>query len=633
MSKMNSGYHIYRLSSGEILPDRDCILIWRPVQDRDHPSLQVFSDDTSHPHFLALVTPEGQASMCYPRELIILVDHSGSMEGKKWSAANRAAGNLLKSLNPEDCFNLCLFESTSHWYSDKPVRATQSEIGTALRSLRQPASGGTELGVALEQALRQPRKEGEISRHIIIITDAEVTDEGRILQLVKTERTRENPRRCSILCIDSAPNAALAILISRYGRGIVRFLTASDDEEDIHAAFDDIVSVWNSPIAIDLSLTINRDQVVVPERMVTKGDDGYTSIDLGDLVPGKNVWIYGRCGDGPSDCMFAVTSPAGAIQAEADGKYPVVRSLYGANIVSLLDLLKTSSYSPEETGGELAVLGYENHPAIQGEAPVYHENLGKTVRDRIRDFLIKASLDYGIASSETAFIAVRKDADRVVEESVIVGNALPAGWSEYFVTSMNTRSIIKQPDGTLQMPKRRKARDMASGGALIDWYGGRSGGDITRVQRTEPKENQQPFRWRGDAYILPHKNNNDPGMSAITLFKGRPVLIKGEAVLFDSEAKDMHNVIPRNFRMKKIRVSSMESQPEYADLRLMLFIGNPVQQVIEIPLSELEAQGGEVPVSARRKYGAIVRVLLMNVSGKPDPILPEMTVIVEGEAL
>ena len=622
---------VYRLSSGSIVPDRDCILNWRPVQAGEAPALQVFSDNTNHPHFLALITPPEQVGTQYPRELIILVDHSGSMSGPKWEAADRAVGNLLKGLNQGDYFNLCLFESVPYWFSDKPVPVTRSNIESALQFLGDQTSGGTELGVALEQAFRQPKYEGDLSRHVVIITDAQVTDEGRILELVKTERDRKYPRRCSILCIDAAPNTALASRIARYGRGVVQFLTSSPEEEDLNQALGTLVSFWAAPLAINLTLNINRDQVIVPDHTIMAHEDGWSSIDLGDLVPAKSIWIYGMCGEGHSDCEFTLSGPYGIVKGIADGQHPQVRTFFGAEIVASLDFLMNSAQSFIEMDEELKVLGQGILQGILGGTPIYHENQVKDAREKIKDLLVKASLSYGIASSETAFIAVRQDADRVVEESVIIANALPSGWSEGFSTTGSMKNLIMQPCGVLGRPKSRKARDMPSGGALLDWFDPGSGSSSGLSPRSMQENSGKPYTWKGDAYILPSKDIPEPGMIAITLFKGKPVFFKNEAVLFDSDAKGMHNIMPRGFHLKKIRFSSTESRPEFANLHLMLFIGDLVRQIIEIPLSELEARGGVVSVFAIRKYGEIMKLLLMNVSGQPAPTLSEMTVIVEGE--
>lgn len=618
---------VYLLARGEVLPDQDCVLNWMPVQEKERPSLQIYSDDTMHPHFLALITPPEQEKRRYPRELIFLVDHSGSMEGLKWTAANRAVENLIRSLHPDDFFNLCLFESNSHWLWKEPLPASHSGIGKAIQFLADRRSGGTELGVALEQALGQLRTEGDISRHVVIITDAQVTDQGRILQLVKTEREQSNKRRVSMLCIDSAPNAALASLIARYGRGIVRFLTSSPDEDDINAALDDLILLWNAPLAIDLTLTVNRDQVVVPERTIVERKEGTSIIDLGDLVPGTSVWIYGKCADGPSPCTFMLSGSGGSIRADADGKHPPVRFLYGANVVASLDFLMNSAVSSGEITEELKILGYELPRGSQARKPVYHENVVKESREAIKDLLIQESLAYGIPSSETAFISVRRDADRVVEESVIVANALPVGWSDNFVRSSGPMSMIMQPDGTLKT-NNRKARDLASGGALLEWGGCGAG-----YRHSIPKDTVKPIKSEGDAYILPPKGTSGPSLITITLFKGRPLFSHGEAVLFDSDRKGMQNVIPRGFHIKKLIFSCTESRPEFMYLRLMLFISDMVRHVIEIPLSELEARGGEIEVYATRKHAAVIRLLLMDLSETHTLSLPEMTVSVEGEVV
>lgn len=626
---------VYRLSSESIVPDRDCILEWRPVQAGEAPALQVFTDNTNHPHFLALITPPVKVKIHYPRELIVLVDHSGSMYGSKREAADHTVGTLLRNLNPEDSFNLCLFEDDQHWFRDAPVQATQSTISSALQFLLDRTEGGTELGVALEQALHQPTQDGEVSRHVIIITDSQVTDEGRILRLVAAEKNKKNPRRCSVLCIDSAPNAALASRIARHGRGVVRYLTSSPGEEDIAKALDDLTSLWEAPLAMNLSLSVNRDNVIVPDRTVIPTRDGSTIIDLGDLLPGKSVWTFGKCGDGQSPCAFTLVCPDGKSDAIADGQHTQVRMVYGANIVASLDHLASSAGSFGGMDEELKILGFDILPHIPGEKPVYHENQIKDAQEKVRDLLMKMSLDYGIVSSETAFIAIRQDADRVVEESVIVANALPSGWSGDFVSGSNVKydlqSIIMQPNGTLRPPKNRKSRDMASGGVILEEFGG--GSHYASHQSRKSLENvvEKMTKAKGDAYILPSDVKPEPGHITITLFKGKPVFYHDEAVLFDSDAKGMHTVIPRGFHLKKILFSSTESRPEFVNLRLMLFIGNLVKQVIEIPLSELEARGGEVSVFAIRKYGEIMKLLLMNVSGQTVPTLPEMTVIVEGE--
>src|SRR5262249_28659291 len=103
-----------RLAGGEVVPDRDCVLTWRPPQDQDRPALQVLLHDdaaSGQVYFLALLAPPAvrPKKAGVPREVILLVDHSGSMQGPKWAAADWAVKRFLSELNKDDTFALGLF--------------------------------------------------------------------------------------------------------------------------------------------------------------------------------------------------------------------------------------------------------------------------------------------------------------------------------------------------------------------------------------------------------------------------------------------------------------------------------------------------------------------------------------------
>ncbi|HJX38595.1 MAG TPA: VIT and VWA domain-containing protein, partial [Anaerolineae bacterium] len=116
-----------QLSQGEVIPDRDCVLSWRPCQEEQHASLEVMlHEDPSSDwvYFLALVAPAAsqKEGSGVPREVILLLDHSGSMSGPKWEAADWAAEQFLLDLAPQDEFALCLFHSSPRWFADQPRR-------------------------------------------------------------------------------------------------------------------------------------------------------------------------------------------------------------------------------------------------------------------------------------------------------------------------------------------------------------------------------------------------------------------------------------------------------------------------------------------------------------------------------
>ena len=240
-----------RLSEGEVLPDRDCVLAWQPHSEQDRPSLQVLlhdDPDSSQSYFLALVAPPAElvSARGVPREVVLLVDHSGSMRGPKWEAADWAVKQFLYGLSEGDLFALGLFHNTTAWFSKRPVKASATSVANAIRFLEEhDDSGGTELGVALEQALGLHRQRGDFARNVLIATDADVSDLGRIMRLATGESSREDRRRISVLCIDAAPNSLLATELAERGGGVARFLTSAPLEEDISTALDQVLSDWD----------------------------------------------------------------------------------------------------------------------------------------------------------------------------------------------------------------------------------------------------------------------------------------------------------------------------------------------------------------------------------------------------
>ncbi len=391
--------------------------------------------------FLALAAPAGAPAASEgagaPRELLLLVDHSGSMEGPKWEAADWAVKILLSRLGDDDAFNLGFFHDTCRWMARTPVKATEKNRQRGERFIADSTdSGGTELGIALEQALAQHRVEGRVARHVVVLTDAQVSDHDRIAALLERESARGDFRRVSVVCIDAAPNEPLASAMAETGRGIACFLTSNPDEIDIATALDDLFLEFSRPLALGLRLEGDAELAEATGRYA--GSDG--ALDLGDLTAGRPRWICGRFrrngAGGP--VAFRLKDDAGATLASASvdpetsgGEWAdAVRGLYGALRVRRLESL-------------VAAPRLRNIPEILGRMglasrvreTLYQENERLATAD-IAELLVRESLAAGIPCSKTAFVAVREEAGVKVSERLVVPNALPRGWDAGFAAPM-----------------------------------------------------------------------------------------------------------------------------------------------------------------------------------------------------
>ena len=438
------------LQGGATIPDRDFVLHWAGPQAQETPHLALTSQPAAdgQRYFLAQVAPPSQASQPpLPREVILLVDHSGSMSGPKWAAADWAVERFLGDLQEIDSFALGVFHNNTHWFAPQLQGATSQTVTNAIHWLKQNTdSGGTELGVALEQALRMARIPGEAARHVLILTDAAVTDGDRILRLADQEQAVNPKRRINVICIDAAPNAFLAQELAERGGGIAKFLTSDPQQQDITTALDEVLAAWVAPIAVNLQLVIHdRRAELGDQHALRKRTEGTTIVDLGDLMAGQPRWMIGRLPQTSAESVQVDLRLADdSLLAQSQITLPPqaastnLRALFGARRVNGLEYLVNAGLPPEQVAAQLTRLGYDPALVLGDHAPqtppIYAENARQQLLPALRRLLAQEALRYGLASTETAFVATRQEAGQPVQAQVAVANALPAGWAEGFAT-------------------------------------------------------------------------------------------------------------------------------------------------------------------------------------------------------
>ncbi len=427
-------------------------------------------------------TGQGEA-----REVILLVDHSGSMTGPKWAAADWAVERFLAGLTARDHFALGYFHNTTHWFNNRLQSATPEQTGRAVAWLKsQRDNGGTELGVALEQALNIQRASGQLARNLLIVTDAEVTDAARILRLADTEAQQTQRRRISVLCIDAAPNAYLAQELADRGGGLARFLTSDPDQEDIATALDEVLADWSEPVLTGLSLAINRADVEASGRRTLQSGANETTVDLGDLVAGRAQWVVARARlQEHAPLNLAVYATQGRLIAESNLEDALpgtaaLKALFGARRIAALEHLMVAGYDEAELRAQLGRLGYDPASVLgdssAGLTRVYAENQREATAQHLRTLLRDEALSYHLVSSETAFVATRHEAGELVAGTIEVASALPVGWSADFLTAGGAPApagMVRYATAGAPMPMLSAAPPFAQASALVDKLVGR----------------------------------------------------------------------------------------------------------------------------------------------------------------
>ena len=208
-----------RFAQSDIAMDHDFELIWRPSRSAS-PRAMLFSETLDgEPHLLLMMVPPNDknvSTVILPRDLVFVIDTSGSMHGVSIQQAKRALQLALSGLRPVDRFNVIQFNSTTEMLFTASVTATNANVDRArefVDNLR--ANGGTEMRPALQRALRSADVATHL-RQVIFITDGSVGNETELYSLIENELGNA---RLFTVGIGSAPNGWFMRKAAESGRG------------------------------------------------------------------------------------------------------------------------------------------------------------------------------------------------------------------------------------------------------------------------------------------------------------------------------------------------------------------------------------------------------------------------------
>lgn len=220
--------YLVSLSAGDTAMDRDFLLSWKatPV-DRPRPALYMQESGGEHFGLLVVTPPHAAAIEPRSREMIFVIDTSGSMAGESIRSAKSALLHGLDKLQVVDAFNIIQFNDKARPLYTSPQRANPERIANARRFIKRlEADGGTQMREALELALKNQNK--NFLRQIIFITDGSVGNEPELLHFI---HSRLDSARLFTVGIGAAPNSFFMRKSAEFGRGSFRFIADSGKAE------------------------------------------------------------------------------------------------------------------------------------------------------------------------------------------------------------------------------------------------------------------------------------------------------------------------------------------------------------------------------------------------------------------
>ena len=228
----DGGVYRVELAGAQTQTDHDLELRWKPVPG-EAPRAALFTEEKAGAtHYLLMmlpptVTPDDVPRM--PRELVFVIDTSGSMHGTSLQQAKSALRHALGELAAGDRFNVIQFNSVTHALFDQSVDATAPNVRTARDYVSGlAANGGTEMRPALELAFAEPPAETHL-KQIVFITDGAVGNEAGLYSLIEAEL---GAARLFTVGIGSAPNGWFMEKAAELGRGTATFVSALHEVDE-----------------------------------------------------------------------------------------------------------------------------------------------------------------------------------------------------------------------------------------------------------------------------------------------------------------------------------------------------------------------------------------------------------------
>ncbi|MDQ3786488.1 MAG: VWA domain-containing protein, partial [Actinomycetota bacterium] len=331
---------------------------------------------------LTVLPPTGEPAK-RGRDVVLVLDRSGSMSGWKMVAARRAAARIVDTLGGDDRFAVMGFDyqvDTPPGLPDGLVEASDRNRFRAVEFLATlDARGGTEMLSPLRRAADLLREETNRERVLVLVTDGQIGNEDQILYELSPKLAGV---RVHTVGIDRAVNEGfLQRLAGTHGR-----CELVESEDRLDEAMHNIHRRIGTPLVTDLQVTGDG---------LTLDATTLAPTPLPDVFPGAPVVVMGRYTGSPQGAVNVTGQPGLRTRLTATrSSNPALANLWARAIIRDLE----DKYVTGQTS--------------------------------LEDRIVETSLKFGVLSRFTAFVAVDQ---RVVNEGGTTRRVTqpvdhPSGW-------------------------------------------------------------------------------------------------------------------------------------------------------------------------------------------------------------
>jgi Ca-activated chloride channel family protein len=450
LERLNAHSAHIRLKDRATIPNKDFILKFDVAGKNIQDALLTHRSGKGGYFTMILQPPERvTAADVTPKELVFVLDTSGSMSGFPIEKAKETMRLALDGLYPADTFNLITFAGDTRILFPAPVPATPANLEKAQSFLSGTSgSGGTEMMTAIRAAL-DPTDSQDHVRIVCFMTDGYV---GNDMEIISEVQKHPNARVFGF-GIGSSVNRFLLDKMSEQGRGEVEYVGLNDDGSAAARRFHERV---RNPLLTDISVDWNGLPVsdVYPQR-------------IPDLFGAKPVVLTGRytaAGNGVIRLKGKMSGREFVREIalafpESELQHNVLTSLWAR---SRIDDLMGQDYA----GGQ------------QG-----------TMKPELKETITNLGLEYRLMTQFTSFVAVEemivtdggqpRRIDVPVEVTEGVNREAVFGTNNFALDGTDFNKVY-MPQGTMRRSKMASGRGTGSGGGVGTGRGAGIGGSVPK---------------------------------------------------------------------------------------------------------------------------------------------------------
>ncbi len=384
----------YRISlDSKQLVNKDFVLQWQIKPSYSMQASHFRYQSNQYEYGLISLVPPEQDALDAKRNLVFVLDVSGSMVGDALSQAKQSLAYAIEDLNENDYFNLVTFSHDASKLWAHSQQASQDAVEDALTYIYNlEANGGTEIRPALDLAFDIPSIQDEQSSYlnqILFITDGSVSNENEIMQDIYQNL---GEYRLFTVGIGNAPNAFFMSEAAAAGRGTFTFI---GDIALVNNKMKRLTEKLKKPALSDIQLNIKDAQHAF-------GFEVYPSI-LPDLYAGEPlVLTYRReIKDEPTDKTFPFSINGKYLAKTANGDYAQrtwSSQLPGVNTTRERGIHKY--WARQKINSLNKQMNMQKPPQLDA-----HPTTDK-IKDKIKEAIVNVALEHHLVSKYTSLIAI-----------------------------------------------------------------------------------------------------------------------------------------------------------------------------------------------------------------------------------